>query len=276
MSNGSQYLGMLDAAVDRYNGGEAMKTLLEFKMRAESGGNARAQASSSSACGLFQFTRDTWAQWGNGRDIFDPAAQCDAVVRFTQHNQEVLRGALGREPTAGELYLAHFAGATGAKNVLLAGDNTPISSVLSAGAIRANRRISFNGKSFAEFTCRDLEEWAASKMDGRLAARDRYNDWSTFQSDISGDTPEDELARRKGFLRSIGMPEQMVDIMAQQNDLGTGIFFVIISALLDGVTKGAPAQAADAQIADRGEPVSPTRVPTATAAAPAPAGVRTA
>lgn len=86
----------------------------------ETGGtfNPSAQNQESSAGGLFQFIDSTWANYGNGKHKYDPHANADAAMRLTRDNANFLRSKLGREPTPGELYLAHQQGAGGAWNIL--------------------------------------------------------------------------------------------------------------------------------------------------------------
>jgi hypothetical protein len=115
-----------------------------------------AKAKTSSAAGLFQFIENTWLktikQEGPRYGLGDMAAgieqtrggrytvadralrseilalrhdpELSAVMAgaFTQQNAEILSDRLGRSPTQGELYIAHFLGAdAGAKLVGLAG-----------------------------------------------------------------------------------------------------------------------------------------------------------
>src|SRR3979490_1341138 len=109
----------------------------------ESNFNPSAKASTSSARGLFQFIDQTWlgtvkeagAQLGygnyadaitkssSGYSVSDPAART-AILKlrddpqaasamagvFTQSNSFKLTGKIGRRPTGGELYMAHFMG----------------------------------------------------------------------------------------------------------------------------------------------------------------------
>lgn len=74
----------------------------------------------SKATGLFQFIPSTWQSYGGGQSARDPAANADAAMRFTVANRDQLRRSLGREPTEGELYLAHQQGAAGAAKLLAA------------------------------------------------------------------------------------------------------------------------------------------------------------
>jgi len=72
----------------------------------------------------FQFQPSTWKQYGQG-DINNPVDNFSAMQRLTQSNNAQLASALGRPPTAGELYLAHQQGAGGAISLLTNPDKTP-------------------------------------------------------------------------------------------------------------------------------------------------------
>jgi hypothetical protein len=124
----------------------------------ESGLNPQAGAATSSARGLFQFIDTTWlatikqsgAALGLGRyadaitqtpsgnyevrdptmrsEILklrnDPAANALMAGAFTKGNASALSERLGRAPSEGELYIAHFLGAGGAARLIgLAGSN---------------------------------------------------------------------------------------------------------------------------------------------------------
>jgi len=120
--------------------------------RRESGFNAGARASSSSAAGLFQFVEQTWLatlkrhgpahgyaryaalieQGGDGRlrvqgdqarravmDLrFDPHAASVMAGSLANDHAAYLRGRVGREPTGGELYAAHFLGPQGSARLI--------------------------------------------------------------------------------------------------------------------------------------------------------------
>ena len=126
--------------------------------KVESGLNPQAGASTSSARGLFQFIDQTWLAtikqagpalgYGQYADAItknesghyevadpamrseilklrnDPTANAVMAGAFTQSNAAVLSSRLGRAPSEGELYIAHFLGAGGAaKLVTLAAHN---------------------------------------------------------------------------------------------------------------------------------------------------------
>ncbi|MGZ8924659.1 MAG: transglycosylase SLT domain-containing protein [Nitrososphaeraceae archaeon] len=75
----------------------------------ESGFKPNAQNPTSSAGGLFQFVDDTWNGYGGGNK-FDPELNADRGAKYMKSNQQALGNALGREPTASEIYLAHNQG----------------------------------------------------------------------------------------------------------------------------------------------------------------------
>ncbi|MFO1148595.1 MAG: lytic transglycosylase domain-containing protein [Alsobacter sp.] len=117
----------------------------------ESALDPAAKAKSSSATGLFQFIEQTWLgvmkgagpehglgnyaqaiSSANGRyEVSDPSLKAEilqlrndpktaAVMagEFTRRNAQQLAGALGRQPTDGELYAAHFMGSSGAADLI--------------------------------------------------------------------------------------------------------------------------------------------------------------
>lgn len=105
----------------------------------ESSGNPNAKNPNSSAEGLFQFINSTGRAYGlnSSADKRDPVMASLAAAQLAGENQDYLRDRLGREPTAGELYLAHQQGAGGAAN-LLANPNAPAASVVGSAAARLN------------------------------------------------------------------------------------------------------------------------------------------
>jgi hypothetical protein len=156
----------------------------------ESGLNPEARARTSSATGLFQFTKQTWLatikQHGGNHDlgwaagaitrgsdgqyrVADPALRARILDLRTQpeaasamaaelasDNQDFLGGKLGRSPESVDLYLAHFLGEAGAARFLEAHDADPdgtAASLLPAAA-NANRAVFYRtdgtARSFAE------------------------------------------------------------------------------------------------------------------------------
>lgn len=173
----------------------------------ESNLNPSAQASTSSAKGLFQFIEQTWlstmksAGPGLGysgyadaisynansgryevsdpgmRDAImklrgDPAASAAMAGAFTRGNMDQLQGALGRPPTDGELYIAHFLGPDGATRLIGAATNRPNASAadLFPGAAGANRSIFYDRAGNARST-EQVYAVLANKFDkARMAA----------------------------------------------------------------------------------------------------------
>ncbi len=146
----------------------------------ESNFNPTASASTSSARGLYQFIDQTWlgtvkeagAQLGYGKyaDAItrspsgsysvsdpaartaimklrdDPAAACSMAAVLTQSNSFKLTGKIGRRPTDGELYMAHFMGVGGAAKLISNAEDNPQASGarLFPNAAAANRSIFFD------------------------------------------------------------------------------------------------------------------------------------
>lgn len=102
----------------------------------ENGGRVEGGSPLSSAQGPFQFLKGTAQQYGLS-DPSDPNASTDAAARFTADNRKAIANALGREPTPGELYLAHQQGAGGAIK-LLQNPDAAVESVIGAQAARNN------------------------------------------------------------------------------------------------------------------------------------------
>ncbi len=160
--------------------------------KVESNLNPNAAAKTSSAGGLFQFIDRTWlgtlkeagpqlgysryadaiTRTNDGRYVIsnpamrneimalrqDPTANALMAGVFTNSNTKHLTNKLGRAPTDGELYMAHFMGATGAARMITASEATPgaVAADSFPAAARANRSIFFDksgrARNFAEVT----------------------------------------------------------------------------------------------------------------------------
>ncbi len=149
----------------------------------ESGLRPSAKAPTSSAAGLFQFVEQTWlgtlkkygAKHGyaryadlitqgadgryriNGDDArkavmdlrFDPKIAALMAGELTADNAAYIRGRIGREPTSGELYAAHFLGPKGSAQLIQAMGSSPSASAASLfpDAAASNRSIFYkNGR----------------------------------------------------------------------------------------------------------------------------------
>jgi hypothetical protein len=148
--------------------------------RIESNLNPGAQAPTSSAKGLYQFVDQTWlgtmkqagpalgySQYANaitkgpdGRyDVSDPGMRTEIMKlrsdptasamlagAFTRINASQVSAAIGRQPTEGELYMAHFMGSDGAAKLIAAASSQPQASApaLFPQAAAANQTIFYN------------------------------------------------------------------------------------------------------------------------------------
>lgn len=97
-------------------------------------GNPDAQNPNSTASGPLQFTNDTWARsvakWGKQTGITlaqknDPQAQQVMGQLLADDNARIMTNKLGRPPTDGEVYAAHFFGAPDVIKLINAAQSTP-------------------------------------------------------------------------------------------------------------------------------------------------------
>ncbi|MBN9320475.1 MAG: lytic transglycosylase [Caulobacterales bacterium 68-7] len=174
----SSIRGVVEAAIQRASNATGVDFgFLMGAAKRESGGNPAAKAATSSASGLFQFIDQTWlstlkqhgAKYGYARyaDLItqgsdgrysvngdearkavmslklDPHAASLMAGELTSDHAAYLRGRIGRQPSAGELYAAHFLGPQGsAKLIETVGANPGANAAnLFPDAARANRSI---------------------------------------------------------------------------------------------------------------------------------------
>lgn len=152
--------GAVEVAIQRASAATGVDfSFLLGTAKRESGYNASAHAGTSSAAGLFQFVEQTWmatlkqhgAKYGYARyadliqkgpdgryhidgaearkavmDLrFDPHAASLMAGEMTSDHAAYLRGRVGRDPTAGELYAAHFLGPQGSAKLIEAMNTSP-------------------------------------------------------------------------------------------------------------------------------------------------------
>jgi Transglycosylase SLT domain len=162
---------------------QATGTSFEYLLataQVESGFNPHATASTSSAGGLYQFIDQTWLGMlkdagpglGYGRyadaitktaaghyDVADPAMRAEIMAlrkdpaanaamagAFTRQNAAQLTTELGRNPSDGELYIAHFLGPVGAAKLISAAGSSPQASAAAIfpSAAAANHSIFYD------------------------------------------------------------------------------------------------------------------------------------
>ena len=237
----------------------------------ESGLNPRARSSHSSAAGLFQFVEQTWlstlkehgAKYGyaryaqliskgsdgkysvNGAEArkavmdlrLDPHAASLMAGELASDHAAYLKGRVGRAPTAGELYAAHFLGPQGSAKLIEAAQTTPAAAAahLFPDAARANKTIFFSdgrAKSVAEVYAslttegggrslgvdprsipnagdEGFVEYASARREDRLRAQD-----AVVEMILRGSQPADELgvgARLTGSLFNTEMLKLLSD-----------------------------------------------------------------
>lgn len=97
------------------------ESYLQHLAKIESGNNPLAKNPVSSAKGKYQFIDSTAKQYGITAQFGTPEYTMQeekAIIDFSNANYNALKNGLGRDPSYGELYLAHQQGAEGAKKIL--------------------------------------------------------------------------------------------------------------------------------------------------------------
>lgn len=151
---------------------EVSPRYLERLAQIESGGDPSVVARTSSATGLYQFTNGTWLDVirRHGAEIglervaakiddpsrraailqlrTDPEIASRAAAALTSENFNALEASLGRDPTEGELYAAHFLGLRGAQRLIQVAERGVANAAeVFPEAARANRPIFYaNGR----------------------------------------------------------------------------------------------------------------------------------
>jgi hypothetical protein len=95
------------------------KDFLARQANIESGGRPWLQDPGNPNVGLHQFMSSDMTHWlGRSANPLDPEESTQAAIAEAKANKQQLAPVLGRDPTAGELYLAHQQGTAGAKALL--------------------------------------------------------------------------------------------------------------------------------------------------------------
>ncbi len=174
----SSIRNVVESAIQRASSATGVDfTFLMGTAKRESGFNPAAKARTSSASGLFQFVDQTWlstlkkhgAKYGYARyaDLItqgsdgryrvegdearkavlglktDPHAASLMAGELASDHASYLRGRVGRSPTAGELYAAHFLGPSGSARLIEAATASPgaNAAAMFPDAAQANKSI---------------------------------------------------------------------------------------------------------------------------------------
>lgn len=254
--------GSLDQVLRRASAqtGVDFEYLLQTAQR-ESSLNPNLKATTSTATGLFQFIEQTWlstiksdgARFGltkqaqqieqspDGRFFVrdneqrqaildlrkDPDVSSKLAGALTQRNAFSLSQAIGREPSGGELYIAHFLGVRGAINLINANVRQPNQSAaeLFPSAAKANRPI-FYEKNGEERSVGEVYSRLTSRHENgggqRLIQPDPARTLATHAS--GNDVSSGNLASGPEAAFLAGHFSGGVNAFAPQNATGQGVF----------------------------------------------------
>ncbi len=207
---------------------------LYHQARIESGFNANAHATTSSASGLYQFTNQTWLgvmkqhgaehglSWAanaitrdaNGHySVSDETTKQEVLAlrqspetsaamagEYASDNRDILQAKLGRATNSTDLYMAHFLGPAGATRFLKAKDADPdraAASVMPAAA-RANKWV-FYDKAGNPRSLADVYQRFAARFDQATpAASDSSPVQMAGATDTASDIARMQLAALNG------------------------------------------------------------------------------
>lgn len=208
----SSIRNVVESAIQRASNATGVDfTFLMGTAKRESGFNPGAKARTSSASGLFQFVDQTWlatlkkhgSKYGYARyaDLIsqgadgryrvegdearkavlglkmDPHAASLMAGELASDHASYLRGRVGRTPTSGELYAAHFLGPQGSARLIQAATASPTANAAAMfpEAAQANRAIFYRdgrpttvGELYANLT----KTGGATRVTGNTQARE--------------------------------------------------------------------------------------------------------
>lgn len=164
----------------------------------ESSFNPNAGASTSSAKGLFQFTRDTWrnmlAAYGKrygipqDADIFDPVANAVMGAAYLKHEVAPQISKAVSNPSAVDFYFGHFLGPAGGRNFLLGlqkNPNAPAYTLVGANQARANQWVFYDKATGRAYTAQEVYNRFASKFAPIEAAFTGVTQTSALESKLA-------------------------------------------------------------------------------------------
>ena len=155
----------------------------------ESGGRADAQNPNSTARGRGQFIESTWldvmrrhrpdlTQTRTEKQLLalrDDRAISDEMTKAYASDNAGRLEAEGYTTTEANIYLMHFLGPDGGVRALKSDPDAPITGVMSAKQIEANRGMTYAGRPIQHWTVRDLRRWTEVKMGMAADPGDAYS-----------------------------------------------------------------------------------------------------
>jgi len=256
----------------------------------ESDFNPTAGASSSSAHGLFQFIEQTWLGtvkeagnllgYGKFADAItktrsgdyavsdptarkaimklrdDPAAASSMAAVLTQSNSFKLTGKLGRRPTDGELYMAHFMGVGGAAKLITGAEDNPNATAarIFPNAAAANRSIFYDHSGRARSTSE-----VYSVLSARYAGAASSQATRSAMASVGGDI-KPNFAVASAAPAPAAAPVDNAAYLSTFPDARavTPVTTASASPATDNSAPGVPVFRSLFQAADRTQPISPT------------------
>jgi hypothetical protein len=174
------YYGLLDSRRVELSAKNAIATLVERIVQAESNGCATLKNKRSTATGTAQFLDETWLRLirthrpelalRTEKEVLEMRRDTDLsreiTARLAQRNAEILRKR-GFSVTPVTLYLSHFAGSAGAVAILSAPETADAAATMAnadATGRSTRNKIVYANPFLARFTVGDLKSWAERKM----------------------------------------------------------------------------------------------------------------
>lgn len=211
----------------------------------ESGGNPFAVATTSSASGLYQFTKATFEGLGfDWSKRFDTVTQNSAMEKFTQQNAEIL-SRNGFDINSPNLYALAFLGQSGGVKALSAPDSAPLSSVISGAALAAN--ASLRGMSVGDFK-KMLSAKFGVNLPGSGAGNGTGSNNGTLQGGIMGSLGD----LGDGIISTVAAPGSILEFLTSFFSFKTAGRFtaVFVGILLVGLAVAALVLTSDVKPSD--------------------------
>jgi hypothetical protein len=244
--------------------GVDFRYLLGTAMR-ESGLHPEAQSRSSSATGLFQFVEQTWltmvkdyggryglssyanaiqrgpdgrltvADQGDRTAILrlrnDPHTAALMAAEYTRQSQTQMEGRLGRPVTNGELYVAHFLGATTACRLIQTAQVSPAASACTMfpREAEANHSVFYHSDGSSK-SVREVYNWAVSQHGGDAAATSQPAAQTGTTTEGAGTLDSNAAA---ALLASLWRPQQAGFFSNNSDSSANAPPFAMTPAILD-------------------------------------------